>query len=685
MRWSWGRAQRGGAIALVAATAGLLGLRCATSPEVPFLWPGAPAPWIAAPLPVSAELMQWGRKEVPVASFERSFAAGLPGPPVWLELRALRQYQVTLNGRVVTGSRDPRRWRERRRVDLTPFLREGANELRVAVWNARGPALLSARLEGGGGLEGGGPWQVRLDGRALGAAIPADDTRPDPSSFGVEPPLRTLARRGGAAALLFGLGVLLSLAPRLGALPGAGAARAALLRLRAALPQGSGPAALLLVAALAWLWLLLAKFARIPLAIGFDARHHLAYAGRLLGGGGLPLASDGWSTFHPPLFYALVALLARLLGAPPPAGDLEGWVAAGPAPALAFRALPWASGLATVCLAAGLARRLFPREPVPVALALLFAALLPVNLYVSAYFSNESLHAALFGAALLAAVGLLLAPRAGLAGVTGLAALLALAALVKFTALLLVPVALFFLLLKLRAVEGARASRLCAATAVYLGVFLAGAGWYYLRNWLALGDPLAANWSFAEPGRVWWQQPGFHTPAYYARFGEALSHPYLGGFRSLWDSLYSTFWGDGFVAGRVSAGDRHPYWSYDFMSLGYLAALPATALLLAGALQALAAALRSPEPRRRLAFSFLLAVLYAVGLAFVTLSLQVPYYSQTKAAYGLCLAAPLAVFFGLAAARLDAALARRGRSAARALFHGWLALFAGTLFLAYAA
>jgi hypothetical protein len=682
VRWSWGRAQRVAAIALVVASASFTGLRCARSPEIVFLVQSEKAPWIALPLPVTAELMQWGRTRAPVASFTRSFAVEDSSRPVWLELRALREYQLSLDGLPIADSRDPRRWRERRRLELTPRLPAGAHELRVEVWNARGPALLSAQL-GGGARFGSEGWQTAQEGRALGPAILADDTRRNPTSTGIETPLRTLGRRAWAAALLFGLGALASLAPRLLAVPRARAALAPFARLGAALPQAWLPRAALLLAALAWLWLLLAKLVRMPLALGFDARHHLAYAGRLLAGGGLPLASDGWSTFHPPLFYALAALTARAFGVAPPEGDLERWVDAGPAPALAFRLLPWASGLASVCLAGWLARRLFPRERALEALAILFVALLPVNLTVSAGFSNESLHAALSGAALVAAVACLLAPRTGLFRVSGLAALLALAALAKFTALLLVPIALCFVVCKLLAVERAPAGRLAAAVAIYGAAFAALAGWYYLRNWLALGDPLAANWSFSEPGRVWWQQPGFHTPAYYASFGEVLSHPYLGGFRSLWDSLYSTFWGDGFVAGRVSAGDRHPFWNYDFMSIGYLVALPASALVLAGALEGLALALRDPDPRRRAAFSFLLTLLYAVGFAFVSLSLQLPYYSQTKAAYLLLLAAPLAVFFARAFVRFDAALARRGQAAPRAFLHGWLALFAGTLFLTY--
>jgi hypothetical protein len=47
--------------------------------------------------------------------------------------------------------------------------------------------------------------------------------------------------------------------------------------------------------------------------------------------------------------------------------------------------------------------------------------------------------------------------------------------------------------------------------------------------------------------------------------------------------------------------------------------------------------------------------------------------------------APLALFFALGGARLDAALAGARGFPARAVFYGWLLLFASVLLLSYAA
>jgi hypothetical protein len=351
----------------------------------------------------------------------------------------------------------------------------------------------------------------------------------------------------------------------------------------------------------------------------------------------------------------------------------------------ALKALPMLAGLGSVWVAWYLARRLLPDTPVAAVLAVLFAATLPVGLYSAAYFSNESLHALLAGAALVATADCLLAQgpaprRLALAGL-----LFGLAALTKFTVLVTLPVAVFFVAWKLLLVEREPAPRALGAVAAFSAVVLAVAGWFYLRNVLHYGTPLVGNWALPGADQVWWQQPGFHTPAWYAAFGEALVHPFYSGFHSFWDGLYSTFWGDAFVAGRADPTQRHAFWDYGFMTAGYWLALPATALLLLGAALLLREALGSGPPRRRLALLFLATAGWAVFLAFASLTAELPFFTQVKAAYLLMLAAPLALCFAVGFVRADAWLGRRGGLGARMLLYAWLAAHAGSAFLAYAA
>jgi len=639
------RLQQAAAIALVLATLGFALGRCALSPEIPFIRQSEAMSWIAPAEPVSGALQQWGREAAPVARFETRFEARR-GEPASLRLRALGRFEVHLNGAPLAGARgDGWRWRRETRVELGTLVRDGENRLRVDVSNPLGPPLLSLRIDGAAPLRSDASWQVAVDGEPR-AAVLADDTRINPTSLATETPLEAVARQRDTLLLLFVLGALaFALGRRLG--------RGALL----------APAALPLAAALgasaAWLAWMLDVVSRVPAALGFDARHHLAYVELLASRRALPLATDGWSTFHPPLFYALAW-----------------WV--GPS---AARWLPWLAGLGLVWVALATARRALPGDPRAQLLAVLFAAVLPVNLYTSAYFSNESLHALLAGTALLAALGALLAERSGALAAAGIGALFGLAALAKFTVLLVVPVVGVLLAAKWWRIEGLAPRRAAGRAAAFAAAFLGVAGWYYARNWILLGAPLVGNWELPGRDRVWWQQPGFHTLAWYTSFGQSLVHPYLSGFHGFADAVYSTFWGDGHVAGRVNASDRHGFWRYDFMSAGYWAALPATLLLAAGAIEALRRALTDADPRRRAAFSLLTASVWVVGVAFLYLTLRLPFYAQARAAYLLMLAGPLSVFFALGAGRLDAALSPW--PPARAVLWGWLALFAGTLFLGF--
>jgi hypothetical protein len=648
----WGRLQRAGAAALIALSCAAALGHCALSERVPFLLPDGGPGWWMAPVPVGADLMQWGRESVPVTRFARRFELAAPPAQAELALRALGSFRVVVNGSVPPEGRgDGSHWRALRRVDLAPWLRAGANEIAVEIENRHGPGLLSLELTGLG--EAGSPadFEVALDGRPQGRAVLADDTRRNPAALAVETPAEALAGVAPALLGLFAAGA----AGFLGARRWLGASGMAAL-----------PGLALALASLAWAWIFSAKIVRIPLFVGFDARHHMAYVDFLRERHAVPLASDGWSMFHPPLFYAVAALLAPLGNA-------------------ALRVLPWISGLGLAFVAHSLAQRLRPGDARVGLLAVLFAAVLPVNLYSSAYFTNESFHALLAGVALVAAVDALLAPRTTAAQAGWLGLWLGLSALAKFTALAIVPVALFFLACKLAGIERARLARALGLPALAAGVAAGVAGWYYARNWWVFGTPFAGNWGDLAPGMSWWQQPGFHTPAWYLRFGESLAHPYLAGFRSFWDGVYSTFWGDGGIGGRVNPAQRHGFWHYEFVSAAFLLGMVATALCASGAGIALRRAFRDEEARMRAALSFLLTCCYAVGFSLLALTASLPYFAQAKASYALCLVGPLALFFADAAARLDTALAARGATATRAAFSGLLAALLGGFFLGYAA
>ncbi len=655
----WQRVQRLGAAALVLGSIGFLIVRGGYSPHVPFISQSEQAPWITAPAVVSAELHQWGTEEVPVAQFSRQlfdFPAN-DGPAV-LKLRAMGAYWVYFNGaRIAQADADGHNFRQFRSIELPAV--SPADTLQIDVANRHGPPLLSLQMAP---IVSDSSWHVSWDGNDLGNAVVASDTRINPLAYTVETPLEALIEGRVAVIAMFALGVVGFLGLRASKAPWSSA---------------RWQVAVLLTAGLGWIFLFVRKFLELPTQVGFDARHHLYYIDFLREHHAVPLATDGWSVYHPPLFYAAAGALQWLGSALGSIGGVEGAT-------LGLKLIPFLAGFGNVWVAGALCRRLGLTSSA-VVYGLLFGAVLPMNIYSAAYFSNETFHTFLAGLAMLATVNLLVERDAPIARVAWLAVLLGLCLVTKFTAILVSAVAGFFLLVKWLSVDRMGPRRAAGRLLLMGGVAFACAGWFYLRNWIEYGDPLMANWgNMPGPTLAWWQQPGFHTLAYFTSFGESLHHPYLSAFHSFWDSVYSTLWGDGGIAGRVSPRDRHPLWNYTFMSLGYWVAVPATLLIAVGAARAGAIAFADPDPGRRAAFSFLLTLIYAVLFGLLELALRLPYFAQGKASYGLVVTAPLAVLFALGADWLDRACRGPKLVALRALFFGWLAVFTAALFLAFA-
>ncbi len=624
-----------------------LGQRCFFAPDVAFLTARGDADWITDARPVDAMVQQYKQAAVPVATFRRSFAVDAVPAVAQLRVEAARAHRVRVNGVEVWASPDPDPgWRDGREQDVAAQLHAGDNEIAIEVWNPRGPPLLRARLDAGAlqvATDTG--WRVSRRGETEGDAVLPDDTRLHPSAAASPRPARAFRSQ---ALLLLGLFVA--------ALVTIVAITPALSRQRMRLPW----IALALVH-VGWLALFAGKLAALPVTTGFDATNHLVYVDTMRREHRVPLANEGWSTYHPPLYYASVALLQQ---------GFAGW---GPGAERVATKLPsFVAGLVTLWVVFGLARLLLPARPELVAVAVLFAGVLPLDVYTSAYVSNEPLHGALFGLASLVCVLALLRCRVRIADAALVGLCVGFALLAKVTALLLAAVAGFFLLARTVLAEGVRPARLAVLTAAYVAPIAAVSGWFYLRNWQLYGTPIAGNWNL--PGMLWWSQPGFHTPNYYLGFGESLQRPVLSGFHSFADALYSSFWGDGWIAGRASAAYPTEIWNWDFAAIGYWLALPATLALGWGIARTLRLAFAPEEGARRAAWSFLLVLEAAVALALIALTIELPYFGQAKAPYALGLVAPLSVAFALGVDSCDRALAARGgESAARVGRAFWLA------------
>jgi hypothetical protein len=156
--------------------------------------------------------------------------------------------------------------------------------------------------------------------------------------------------------------------------------------------------------------------------------------------------------------------------------------------------------------------------------------------------------------------------------------------------------------------------------------FAAG-GWFYARNWTLYGAPFVGGWDPSR-GISWWQDPGARSVGDFFRFGAALNHPMYSGLRGFWDSLYSTFWADGWQSGVTWVEHIAPR-PLDWQAAGAWWGLVPTALLARGAARALR---RDDAPSG----AALLGTLGGLA-ALLWLFLSVPVYSTVKASYLLCL------------------------------------------------
>jgi hypothetical protein len=260
------------------------------------------------------------------------------------------------------------------------------------------------------------------------------------------------------------------------------------------------------------------------------------------------------------------------------------------------------------------------------------------------------------------------------------------AIMTKFSGLILIPVVAVVIGAKVALLEGddrrAASLRGIVAGSSVLAVAALLGGWFYLRNYLAHGEWVI--WNVNLPGAMtWWEHPGFHTAGYYLGFGEVFRHPFFAGFYSFWDGLYSTFWGDGLLAGMVHVETRHLQWNYDFMTLGYWTALPATAAIAIGAGRLIERAFRDDSLHFRIVSSFLFLIVFVLLFSLFIVTFRVPYYAQAKAFYALGAILPVSIAAANGFALVDEALRSTRAAPLRLVFHAWLGTAVAVIVLTY--
>jgi Tfp pilus assembly protein PilF len=616
------------------AILGLAAFAC-WSPSSRFLIPEQGGEWILYPVPPRATGTPAFLAQHTL--FKRTFT--LPQKPTWSRLRfkPFASCSIKVNGSSpsVAVARRPNEMFTR---EVTEQLREGENEIEVLVANTVGPPALWLCLDGTDFSIGTDEqWTASLDGATLCAALLAGQTLPFRPGNQLAGAHRTIEsfRNCLPTLILFALisaAVMIYFARRS---PG-----------RVRLPGRSPLRAALIVVMIAWAILFLHNTFFVPVfPTGFDVDKHLEYIRYIQTNKSLPLADEGFEMHHPPLFYAISALILKVCGLS--VHDSRA--------VIVLRLLGLGIGLAELLLAAACIRRLFPDQPAPQLVGLALAAFLPAHIYVCHYITNESLAMLLCTAAILSCLVILdietsaakvtsptlASGRSRSKGATTsfrttsllnyavLGLCLGAALLTKVTSLVVVGVVFLVLLGGLLA--GQRNSskvRLSGIALAFLTTVLVS-GWHYVRVWRHFGSPLVGNYDAAS-GFAWWQEPGYATLGSLFGFGRALVAPFYSSIASLPDGLYSTLWADGLCGGEPFWKERPP-WNYNLMSAGVLLSIVPSAMILVGLITALFRQARKPQA----AWFLILGIGGGLVSATYYQYLRYPYSGHAKAIYCL--------------------------------------------------
>lgn len=621
LRWLFGVLVLGALAAAVTWRARQLG----NDPQVYFLSDDLGVEWIRADGPFSLSTYPFVPRET---TFQYAFTTQAPVDDARLVLRAFRSGAVTFDGVVIDrGTWDTDLWKKPRAILLPRRLAAGPHLLKVTVTNIASHPCLWAHCRKLAIATGPG-WDASTLSEPFEPAVPVTVIR-----------LPDVAREFPSVSASF-----LKIAPWL----------AGIFLVSLAWTLSNSRTSCLASNRSPWKvtpsrvrWLLLAGWVvlgvnnmwRVPADVGFDIPQHYQYVEFISHYRALPLATDGWQMFQPPLFYLLAdpwySLCKSFLGEQ--------------AVDKLMRFLPLLCGLAQIEIVFRVARTVFPDKDDLQIIATTVGGLLPMQIYIAQFFGNEPLAGCLTAGLILLCFGLLVDPGKPrpVRFFVGLGVLWGLAVLSKLTPVLLAPLLALVVVWQgrqetprlvpeptnprpkrneIRTHPGTWGAGLIRTGIVFAAAAVT-AGWFFIRNWVYLGKPVIFGGT-PESAFLWWQDPGYRTWKQLDAFGTSFWHPVYAGTRGLWDSLYSSMWLDGSVSGTVATPDSVP-WNLPWMEAGAWLAVVPMALMAVGVLFVG----RRDLGRSRSALAFAIAAIVIYLAAIVDLYIRLPIYTTAKATY----------------------------------------------------
>ncbi len=564
-------------------------------PSIAMLVPESRAEWILIDAPVELKAT---RDPQELTSFRMRFDVVRTPEKAVLTLRAMKLAAVFIDGALVAephASRDE--WKTPVTIDLARYLAPGEHELGVRVTNNYGPAVLLAYSEELG-IATGSSWEASKDEIDWTNAAEADKYR-----YAGLSRLFPRADRAFISSLylilpVFSVIFLFTLGREKG--------------VRLCTQWAPSTSVIRWMIILAWIVLIANNIGKVPFP-GFDVAAHIEYIQYVAKNWRIPLATEGWQMFQSPLYYIVSALPYKVL---------SGFLAEESAVRVLI-IIPLICGAAFSETAFRAVRYIRPDRPDLQMIGALIGGLLPMNLYMSHSISNETMAGIFSAAAITTAIGIVSMKEDGrpLKRLVLLGFLLGLGLLSKVTAILLVPVFIVMLAWRFYPTGGLR--KAVSSVAIVMGAAGLVSAWYYIRNWILMGRPFIGGWDSTRE-ILWWQFPGYRTPAQFYRFGESLIHPVYSSVNGFWDSIYSSIWTDGALSDIVEAP-----WNHDLMSAGvWLAIIPTIAIIIG-----IVASIRREDADSRPGeiFSTMLVGIYFLALLYMYL--KVPIFSTAKGSY----------------------------------------------------
>lgn len=479
------------------------------SPQIEFLRPALRGKWITHPNP-PIDFQQ--SSTCPNVIFYRDFQLDEIPEKEKIRVTAMRSFWIRVNNEPIPFD-PPNSWKSSIHINLVPYLHSGQNTIRIQVGGPKNPPALL--VEGRRLLRSGENWQVALkpdlsDLSAASIALQDEhylNSNPNPirqSTFFV------FYLIGFLAYSVLGV-VVLFIRPN-----------ETKFDQDTNLWKKHGFCFLLFLIAVIIQLHNVSTYAHIR--SHFDWQGHVDYIQHIATHWKIPIATDGWEMFQPPLYYLISAVILKTSG-----GSLK-----------AVQIFTTLTGLGNLLFSWFLLCQVFPTQTRKRNLGFSVIAMLPMGFYMNSMVSNEIFSGSVISGTIVLSTYLLF--KKGLTSykasiLIGLASGLGL--LSKYTALFVLLSLL--LLLGLRFIT--RQITWKRVVTVICTVSLT-CGWLYGRNIVRFGDPFIGNWDEAS-GFHYEQSPGYRNVQFYTQFGSVFYHlPVRSRWVSFWDGKYGSMWTD---------------------------------------------------------------------------------------------------------------------------------------------